>query len=444
MNIPQRKISFNDTVNFSDDDLANRFSKKHASTMRYVDAWNQWLIFNGKVWKPDETLLARDRARQICQMAADGDASRKVIVSAKTIANVEMLARSARDHAATVHQWDTDPWLLNTPNGVIDLRTSQITPHRAADFMTKITGASAGGTCPTWLAFIDRVTGGDSELAAYLQRLAGYGLTGSTREHALFFLYGSGANGKSVYINTLSGVLGDYHQTGAIETFTASTDRHPTELAMLRGARLVTAIETDEGRSWAESKIKSLTGGDPVSARFMRQDFFEFTPQCKLVIAGNHRPSLRSVDEAIRRRFHLVPFAVTIPANERDQNLADKLKAEWPGILQWAIQGCLAWQRVGLSPPAAVMAATALYLDAEDGLGSWLADCCEQDKSAWQASGQLYGSWKTWAETAGEVACTQKRFSQYLEKAGFTAERRHSGRGFVGIRLKEAFQDCDD
>jgi putative DNA primase/helicase len=212
-------------------------------------------------------------------------------------------------------------------------------------------------------ALPDRVTGSDSELITYERRVLGYALTGIVREHALFFGYGTGANGKSVLLSTVAGILGDYHKTAPIETFTASNvDRHPTDLAMLRGARLVTATETEEGRQWAESRIKSLTGGDRVSARFMRQDFFEFMPQFKLVIAGNHKPSLRSVNEAIRRRFNLVPFTVTIPVEERDLNLRDKLKAEWPGILRWLVDGCLAWQREGLSAPAAVRNATSAYL----------------------------------------------------------------------------------
>jgi putative DNA primase/helicase len=158
-----------------------------------------------------------------------------------------------------------------------------------------------------------------------------------------------------VLLSTVAGVLGDYHKTAPIETFTASNaDRHPTDLASLRGARLVRATETEEGRRWAESRIKQLTGGDTVAARFMRQDFFEYRPQFKLIIAGNHKPSLRSVDEAIRRRFHLIPFAVTIPPEERDSDLADKLKAEWPGILAWMIEGCVEWQAECLRPPAAV------------------------------------------------------------------------------------------
>ena len=225
----------------------------------------------------------------------------------------------------------------------------------------------ANSACPRWRRFLDEVTAGDVELQAFLARVAGYGLTGSTREHALFFLYGTGANGKGTFLNTLTGILGDYAQIAGMDTFTESqTDRHPAELAVLRGARVVAAQETDEGRRWAESRIKALTGGDPITARFMRQDFFTYTPQFKLMIAGNHKPGLRNIDEAIRRRFHLLPFTVRIPPEQRDLQLFEALRQEWPAILGWAVRGCLEWQAEGLNPPAAVIEATAEYFDDED------------------------------------------------------------------------------
>ena len=233
---------------------------------------------------------------------------------------------------------------------------------------------------------------------AFLQRVAGYALTGITREHALFFLYGVGANGKTTFLNAITGALGDYCRNAPIETFTATqSERHPTDLAGLRGARLVTAVETEEGRRWAESKIKALTGGDKISARFMRQDFFEYAPQFKLLIAGNHKPGLRSVDEAIRRRLHLIPFTVTIPPAERDPDLPNKLKAESAGILQWMIEGCLQWQQRGLAPPGIVTAATAAYLEAEDSMAAWISDCCEIDPNHWESGACLFASWSTWA-----------------------------------------------
>ena len=244
---------------------------------------------------------------------------RMAVASAKTVAAVERLAKADRRLAATIDQWDVDPWLLNTPAGILDLQTDEMRPARIDDYATKITAIGPGGQCPTWQRFLRRVTNDDQELIAFLSRVCGYALTGITREQALFFLYGTGGNGKGVFISIVTDILADYHMTAAIETFTASqSERHPTDLAGLRGARLVTATETAEGRRWAEAKIKAVTGGDKIAARFMRQDFFEFVPSFKLIISGNYMPGLRSVDEAMRRRLHVVPFSVTIPAAERD------------------------------------------------------------------------------------------------------------------------------
>ena len=324
----------------------------------------------------------------------------------------------------------------------VDLRTGQSYAPRREDYCTKVAACDPGGECPLWWEFLGRVTDGNQDLESYLQRVVGYCLTGLTSEHVLFFLYGTGANGKTVFINTLSGMMGDYAVTAPMEMFLASHgERHPTELAMLRGARLVVASETEDGRRWSEAKIKALTGGDKIAARFMRQDFFEFTPQFKLMIAGNHKPSLRSVDDAIRRRIHLIPFTVTIPPEQRDQELTEKLKAEWPGILAWAIEGCLEWKETGLVPPEIVRMATDEYLAGEDALKLWLEECTEDaNEWAFERKANLFASWKTWAERAGEYPGTQKRLTQNLEGRGFEPAREPSTgqRGFNGIRLKRA------
>jgi len=424
---------------FSDEAIALRFAEDHASNLRYVSTWGKWLSWTGTHWQFDETLAAFDMVRATCRAVASACNKSKIaaaIASAKTVAAVERLAKSDRRLAATVDQWDADPWALNTPNGVVDLKTGRMRRHSSDDHVTKITATEPRGDCPRFLAFLDRITGGDAELVAYLQRALGYALTGDTREHALFFAYGTGANGKSVLLSTVSGILNSYHRSAPIETFTASNgDRHPTDLAGLRGARLVSSTETEEGRRWAESRIKQLTGGDVVSARFMRQDFFEYRPAFKLFIAGNHKPSLRSADEAIRRRFHLIPFAVTIPSAERDGELTEKLKAEWPGILQWLIVGCLKWQSEGLRPPQAVVDATAAYLEAEDALAAWIDEKCERDVKAWEQSSTLFLSWSQWADLTGENPGTLKRFAQELESRGLTRHKRKSGQGFYGLRL---------
>jgi putative DNA primase/helicase len=440
------KNAFTRPPAYSDEALALRFAERHSGERRYVATFGKWFLYDGMRWRLDDTLETTHLVRQICREAAAECRKKHVSVSlasASTVTAVERLARSDRRLAATAEQWDTNLWVLNTPTGLVDLRTGELCPHRADHFVTKLTGAAPDKTCPiaTWLKFLDRVCGGDTELIAFLRRMAGYALTGATSEHALFFLYGTGANGRSTFLNALTAALGDYHKTSPIETFTASaSDRHPTDLAGLRGARLVTSVETEEGRRWAESKIKSLTGGDRIAARFMRQDFFEFTPIFKLVVAGNHKPGLRSVDEAIRRRFHLVPFTVTIPAEERDETLGDRLKAELPGILAWAIGGCLEWLARGLGPPAVVRDATVAYLEAEDALAAWIEDVGEPHSNAWESSNVLYRSWKTWCDRVGEHSGSLKKFSQRLEDRGAAIGMRKGRngdgrRGFYGLRV---------
>ncbi len=417
---------------FSQDQAAARFAGKYKDEMRFVAAWGKWFTWTGERWAEDATLLAFDRARKMCRAIAhkiNRPGLARTMSSAATVAAVGRLAQSDRRLAALTSQWDSDPWLLNTPGGIVDLRTGHIRPHDPTKFMIKMAAIAPGGECPLWLAFLKKITGGDASLAHFLQRVAGLALTGITRDHALFFGHGPGANGKSVLLNTICGLMGDYAVVAAMETFTASpADRHPTDLAMLRGARLVTSQETEEGRRWAESRIKSLTGGDPIAARFMRQDFFTFTPSFKLFIAGNHKPVLRGVDEALRRRFNLIPFAVTIPVSERDSELPEKLKAEWPGILQWAIEGCLDWQTRGLAPPPAVTAATDDYLDAEDSLAAWLGERTRKVGWGGAETMQLFADWSAWAKERGEDPLSAKRFVQALASKGLLAIKNGSTR----------------
>jgi len=279
------------------------------------------------------------------------------------------------------------------------------------------------------------VTGDNPGLEKYLQVACGYSLTGLTIEEIVLFLHGQGQNGKSVFIRAVSGVLDSYHTTTPVETFLdLPGDRHPTDVASLRGARMVTAAETEQGRRWSESKLKTLTGGDKVSARFMRQDPFEFTPQFTLWIHGNHKPALRSVNKAMARRLRLLPFAVTIPDDDRDNGLSAKLQQEWPGILSWMIEGCLIWQREGLVAPQVVSEATDEYLASEDVINRWLEECCVKDPQAWTATADLYGSWKTWAENNGEFVGSVKRFVHMLEGKGYRQVRRRDGRGFAGLK----------
>lgn len=435
----------------ADEALACQFVLRSAESRRFVNEWGRWMLFIGTHWIPDRTLEVYDAVRTLCaetarMVAVDPAATQAArergaaaIASAQKVAAVERLARADRLLALDVDAWDADPWILNTPDGTIDLKTGVLREHRPSDYITKCTRVSPGGDCPLWRKSLDVWTAGDPELVGFLQRFIGYALTGEIREHALAFFYGLGANGKSSFLNAVQELLGDYCTVAAMETFVESkSDRHPADLAMLSGARLVIAQETEEGRRWAESRIKSLTSGDPVTARFMRRDFFTFRPTFKLLFAGNHRPGLRNVSEAMRRRINLVPFRVTIPEEQRDPLLLQKLQEEWPGILAWAIEGCLEWQRIGLSPPESVRAATADYLSDEDVLALWIEEAIEEDPEGFVRTADLHASYKTWATRFDERFQGIKRFSQVLEDRGFVRGKhpRTRDRGFIDIRMK--------
>ncbi len=428
---------------FSEDALATRFAEEQKDTLRYVKAWGQWLVWDGTRWKPEDRQQVAALVQDFCLAAATEcptPTEQKRIRSGRTREIVQREAGAKPLLAATVDQWDADLWLLATPDGTVDLRTGELRPARREDYCTKLAGAKTSAAKPVrWLQFLNEITQGDKELQAYMQRVAGHCLTGDTSEHALFFFYGTGANGKSVFVKTILGVLGDYAKVAQMDTFTATHHpQHPTDVATLRGARLVTATETEEGSRWAEAKLKAMTGGEPVTARFMRQDFFTFVPQFKPMISGNHRPKLRNVDEAMRRRIHLVPFNATFAGKQRDPKLAEKLRAEWPGILQWAVDGCLAWKRDGLRAPAAVLAATEDYLDGQDVLGMWLEAAVEKDPKSKAQSGDLYRVFKGWAEARGEYVCSQNQFTQKLVERGYKAVKSHGDRYIAGLRLKSS------
>jgi|SRR2546430_15728223 putative DNA primase/helicase len=430
---------------FTEDALALRFSERHANDLRYLAAKGVWLKWDGGRWYEEATHLAFDLARQSCREDAKEFGNGKpppAVSAAKTIAAVERMAKADRRHATTIEQWDANDKLINVDRQTLDLQTGEGRPPNPEDCITKKTASAVappGTPHPVWSAFLERVAP-DPELRTFLQRYVGYCCTGVTNEHKFVFAYGTGANGKSTFINTVASILGDYATVADVATFiAASTERHPTDVAKLHGYRLVVAQETEKGRRWDETKIKTMTGGDKMTARFMRCDFFDFVPKFKLWIVGNHKPRLDSVDEAMRRRLLLVPFTVQIPPEERDPALAEKLRAEWPAILRWAIDGCLEWQRIGLAPPPIVTQATEDYFNDQDLLGQWLEDCTEDGGPyAFTATGQLFASWKTWCDERNLKTGTGNALSDALVDRGFVRKRAgHSReRGFRNLVLK--------
>lgn len=433
----------NDVV--TEDYGALLFVERYGENLRYCHTTGSWFVWNGVYWQRDEIGAPYQKARLIGRELGEdqGGSSRKSIGKTSFATGIDKFARSDPQIAVTFEHWDQDPYLLGTPGGVVDLRTGELRAPHQGDCITKVTlVAPLADGCPLWLRFLDEATGNDTALIRFLQQWCGYCLTGQTTEHALLFISGPGGNGKSVWLNIITAILNDYSRAAAMETFTASkTDKHPTDLAMLNGARLVTASETEEGRAWAESRIKQLTGGDPVTARFMRQDFFTFKPQFKLMIVGNHKPVLHNVDDAARRRFNIVPFMFK-PKNP-DRELEAKLMMEAGGILQWMIDGCLDWQKNGLVRPDSVKAATEAYFSDQDIFGQWIEDCCDVQMGVartWDKSSDLFDSWSEYAHKAGDAPGTKKSFGQLMQKRGFEQYRvpGQGTRAFRFIRLKIA------
>lgn len=428
----------------TEDEAAQEFARLYTGKLRFCHDAKKWFEWSGAHWRLNKTDLAFQYARELGRRLSvmEQDRVRYATGKASFASGVERFARSDHVFAVTSENWDKDLMLLGTPGGTVDLRTGTLRPSDPADGITKTTSVAPAVTadCPRWLAFLDEATGGDVEFVRFLRQIAGYCLTGSTREHALFYIHGAGGEGKSTYINALENVMKDYATMAAIDTFTASkNDKHTTDLADLRGARLVCASETEEGRAWAEARIKSMTGGDRIKARFVHKDNFEYQPQFKIIIVGNHRPTLHNVDDAMRRRLNVVPF-VRKPTNP-DPLLGEKLMAEAPGILRWMIEGCLDWQQNGLIRPAAVTAETADYFSEQDLFRQWLDDECDAEpgnnyKSETAAS--LFNSWKAYASAANEPVGTKKAFADRMTRACFKRGRGTGGtRLFEGVRLRQ-------
>jgi len=424
----------------SDEALALAFAGLNLETLRHCAKLNRWYQWDSCRWVPtekkEEVTQARSMLRQIATDLGPRPDAKKVASNA-TVKNVLNLATADEKLAVAQSELDADPWVLNSPEGTIDLHTGEIRAHRREDLITKTTAVTPRGECARWLVFLDEVTGGDQELARFLQRVAGYGLTGSVREHAFFFFYGPGGNGKGVFVDTIRDVLGGYGRVATIDSFLDSKHpQHPTDLASLVGARFVTTSEPSAGVSWDEGKVKRITGGAPIAARFMRGDFFEFSPEFKLVVEANNPPKFRKVDTAVRRRLHVIPFNICFGGDRpADKDLGVRLRSEWPGILSWAVAGCQAWQERGLDPPAAVKAATEVYLEDEDTLGQWLEE--RTNTTDGDAIGRLWADFQKWLESEGISGWSKRRMVTELRQRGFETRRLTGGvKGIWGVSLR--------
>ncbi len=422
-----------------------RFAEQHGEDVRYCHKWRKWLVWDGRRWAIDESgsvmRLAKRTMRGIYIEAANASDKEQAQLLARHAAASERkervaaaiaLAESEQPIPIAVDSLDADPWLLDCENGTIDLRTGELREHRREDYLTKLCPVEYP-TAPVapklWLSVLTRNLGGNVELVQFLQRFFGMALVGEVRDHVLLLCLGPGANGKSLTLETVCGVLGsDYAmQAPADLLMVRKGERHPTELADLHGKRFVAAVESSEGGRLSETLVKQLTGGDSIRARRMREDFWQFRPSHTVALATNHKPTIRGTDHAIWRRIRLLKFNVTIPEHEQDKQLAVKLRGEYPAILRWCVEGCLAWQRYGLQSPAEVMAATEEYRASEDTLGEFISEICTVAPQYDCQAGVLYGHYKDWATKRGEDVITQTAFGARLVERGFAKDRPTSG-----------------
>jgi putative DNA primase/helicase len=352
------------------------------------------------------------------------------------------LARFEDGIPARPDDFDQDPWLLNVANGTLDLRTGDLSPHDREQMLSKVAAVpyDPTATCPIFLDWLHEIMLSREELVTFLQRAMGYSLTGRVSERVVFILHGGGRNGKTTLLETMSGILGDYAGTAPAEMLLAKRETGiPNDIARLPGRRFVSATETGEGRRLDEVKVKSISGGDTIQARFLHGEWFDFRPTFKIWLGTNHKPEIRGTDNAIWDRIRLIPFDYRVTDSGKIPDLADAfITREGPGILAWMVEGCLAWQQHGLSAPAEVMQATEGYRREMDPLANWIEDRCELRPNVSAPSKSLYASYSAYCEAAGEEPLKQRTFGSRLTERGCGEKRTGQARYRTGIRIIDA------
>ncbi len=443
---------------------AERLVAQHGYNLRYCHPWQKWLVWDGKRWRIDQSARvrqwAKDTARNLyteasmigttstCQQKSEEEHQKRRIELGQWARRTEArerreammaLAQSEEKIPILPEHFDADPWLLNIENGTLDLRTGELRPHQQEDLLTKLAPISYNpkAQCPMWLSFLNTVFAGDQELINFIQLFTGYALTGDVSEHVLLIAYGIGANGKSTFFDTLLALLGDYGwQAPPDLLLQQQAGHHPADEASLFRVRLAVCAETPGNRRLDTAKMKRLTGGEKVTARRMREDWWSFDPTHKLALGSNHKLMVDTTDHGTWRRPKMVPFAVTIPPDQRDKKLSQKLRSELPGILRWAVEGCLRWQQQGLSEPKAIQNATESWRQESDALGGFLESCCKMEARGKETAKTLYSSYLTYCETNGEEPLKQTSFGRRLSERGLCSEKKPGGaRIWKGVRL---------
>ena len=430
---------------------------KHGADIRYDHDAGKWLMWTGTHWQADKlcgiSRLAEKTVRDTYGQLPDlGEKQaermlRHIQTSLSKPKLDAMISLAAKQESVAVNSdmLDADNWLLNCRNGVIDLRNGKLKPHNRADLMMKLVPVDFDPTakCPRWEQFMQEVFAGDADLIGYIQKAIGYTMTGDTSEQCFFMLYGNGSNGKSTLINVVREILSDYHvKTGTDTILEKQSGGISNDIARLRGARFVSAVEANPSHKLAEELVKELTGNDAITARFLYQEAFTFVPLFKLWLACNHKPSIDGQDNGIWRRIKLIPFTVQFndsgaPAGPyKDSMLPDKLRMEYSGILRWMIDGCLMWQKRGLGRCSAVDAATNEYRSDMDVLAEFIDSTCVLSPTAQVQSSDLYAAYNMWCECNGiRHPYQQRTFTQRMKERGYSTQHKKSGSMWVGIEL---------
>ncbi len=432
--------------------LAEELVRRAGADLRHVRPWKTWVWWTAQRWVRDRTGEAERRAKEMLRgLVVDvneltDEKTRAALIhallgfgTAPHVKGILDLASTEDGVAALPEVFDAHREMLNTPTGTLDLQTGDCRAHNRDDYLTALTGVAyePGAVCPRWDRFITDVTSQQPDLAAYLQRVAGYMLTGHTGEQVWFFAYGPGGNGKTTFVEVLRGVLGDYARRANFGTFLAhrgASDEKREDIARLAGARLVTATEPGEDDRFNASLLKDLTGGDRITARHLYQGSSEFTPHLKLLLVGNHKPECWDTSEGFWRRVKLLPFTYTVPPQHRVKDYHTVLLAEeGPGILAWMVNGCVAWQRHGLATPEIVERATHTYRDEQDIVGRFLTDCTAPGDTV--EGKTLYAAYESWCTTTGDNVLGIRTFNAKLRERGMADFRSNGTRGWKGIRL---------
>jgi len=436
-------------IQFTDATNAQKLFAEHGKDIRYNALWKKWLVWNGKYWKMDNgnRIFSKclEMVRGIYQeIRKTADYRERIDIEKHAIQSESSRRRKAAVEAASwipelnieTEDLDTDPYLLNVQNGTIDLRTGKLREHRQEDLITRMANVEHDpkADCPVWKKFLREIMGYNAELLSYIQKAAGWGITGNTAEQSMFILFGTGANGKSTFLTNIMNLLGDYAIATPTETFMRKMGDHITnDIARLRGTRFVTTSETDAGKRLSEPLIKQITGNDKMTARFLYGEYFEFKPTFKIFMGTNHKPVIKGTDHGIWRRIRLIPFTTKIEDDAQDKQLDDKLLLERSGILNWLVEGALMWQKEGLKPPGIIINATNEYRGEMDVIGNFIKERCEQKPGLEIRARELFRCYQDWCEESNEHAVSERFLGLRLKELGLEQRRSNDGRYWQNI-----------